>query len=304
MHLSLSLSLSCPSSAPRLTAPSRRFLSLFARHGSPRPASCSKLPCHAQDDVRRPQAVTRDRSLAYTLTIGRQAHREWTCRAPGGVAGQHDASFSPRALVYRGRGGVVSNTRPALCSKLPCHAHTDVRRPQAVTRDRSLAYTLTFGRQAHCERTCRAPGGVAGQLSLTSLPCALVSRAPAGVAEFNIASSLSHALVSRAPGGAAEPQGASFSYRASSRSDRFSKPGQASAGRRRRHPHLATVREEAPTKRAGRSLIGARRGRCAGRRGLNPRPRRPRASFRVPLTRCRKQQAGDVVVPSDSMEER
>ena len=109
-HLSLSLSLSCPSSTPRLTAPSRRFSHLLARHGSPRPAGpCSKLPCHARNDVRRPHAVTRDRSLAYTLTFGRQAHCEGTCCAPGGVAEIKSASSLQHAVISRAPGGVAGS---------------------------------------------------------------------------------------------------------------------------------------------------------------------------------------------------
>jgi hypothetical protein len=107
MHLSLSLSLSCPASTPSLTAPPRRFSGLFARHGSPCPAPCSKLPRHTYKDVRRPHKVTQDRSLAYTLTIGRQAHCEWASRAPGGVAVSHSAASFSRASVFRAPGGVA-----------------------------------------------------------------------------------------------------------------------------------------------------------------------------------------------------
>ncbi len=115
--LSLSLSLSCPSSTPGLTASSRRFSGLPARYGNPCPAPCSKLPCHARSDVRRPHAVTRDRSLPFTSTIGRQAHCEWTCRAPGGVAGIHRQLLLQRALASRGRGGVA---RPHSVTSFPC----------------------------------------------------------------------------------------------------------------------------------------------------------------------------------------
>ncbi len=162
--LSLSLSLSCPSSTPRLTAPSRRFSHLLARHGSPRPAPCSKLPCHARNDVRRPQAVTRDRSLAYTLTIGRQAHCEGTCRAPGGVAEIKSASSLQHAVISRAPGGVAGSP------------HTSFLPPASVSRGR---------------------GGVAEIKSVSSLPRALVSRGRGSVTGSPHASSLQHSLVQR-----------------------------------------------------------------------------------------------------------
>ncbi len=92
MHLSLSLSLSCPSSPPHLTGKNRRFSSPFAGYGTPRLAPCSKIPRHAREDVRRPSDVARDRNSAYTHANVRQAHRERTCRAPGGVAVSPSAS--------------------------------------------------------------------------------------------------------------------------------------------------------------------------------------------------------------------
>ena len=89
--LSLSLSL-CPSSTPDLTAEFGRFAAPLAGFGKALAhAHCSKLPCHALGDVRRPHEVTRDRNSAYTHAKVRQAHCERTSRAPGGVAG------SPRA---------------------------------------------------------------------------------------------------------------------------------------------------------------------------------------------------------------
>ena len=52
----------------------------------------------ARGDVRRPRPVTRDRSLAYTTTKVRQAHRETVRRAPGGAAGTPRAKSSAEAL--------------------------------------------------------------------------------------------------------------------------------------------------------------------------------------------------------------
>jgi len=92
MHLSLSLSLSCPSSTPPLAADSDRLSAPFAGFGTARlHALCSKLPCHARGDVRRPHEVTRDRNSACTHANVRQAHREWTRGEPGGVAGSRRA---------------------------------------------------------------------------------------------------------------------------------------------------------------------------------------------------------------------
>ena len=47
-----------------------------------------------------PQKVARDRNSAYTHAKVRQAHREWTCRAPGGVAGAPHALLSHSALCF------------------------------------------------------------------------------------------------------------------------------------------------------------------------------------------------------------
>ena len=107
MHLSLSLSLSNPTSTPGLTPASQRFSGRHARHANPYPAPCSKLPSHARNDVRRPLAVTRDRSLPYTSTIGRQAHRQWYCRAPGGVAGPKRTSLFHCEWTSHAPGGVA-----------------------------------------------------------------------------------------------------------------------------------------------------------------------------------------------------
>jgi hypothetical protein len=128
--LSLSLSLSCPSSTPPLTAKFGRFSTPLAGYGTPCPAPCSKLPCHARNDVRRPHEVTRDRSLAYTHAKVRQAHRERTCRAPGGVAGLQRTSLSYREQTSRAPGGVAVS---------PC------------------AWRISTGREC----LCRTPGGVA-----------------------------------------------------------------------------------------------------------------------------------------------
>ncbi len=166
-HLSLSLSLSCPSSTPDLTADFGRFAAPFVGR-----INC----CHACDDVRCPRNGASDGNSAYTHAKVRQAHCEWTCRAPGGVAESHrawhistdrkcpsstpglagkDSRFSSLVAGY-------GKPRPqTLCSKLPCHAHEDVHRPYEVTRDRNSTYTHAKVRQAHCEWTCRAPGGVA-----------------------------------------------------------------------------------------------------------------------------------------------
>jgi hypothetical protein len=112
--LSLSLSLSRPSSAPRLAAKFSRFSAPLAGYGKPRlHAHCSKLPCHAREDVRRPREVTRDRNSAYTHAKVRQAHCERTCCAPGGVAGPTHASSSRRPLFYAGlRSGPVTRRAP------------------------------------------------------------------------------------------------------------------------------------------------------------------------------------------------
>jgi hypothetical protein len=72
----------------------------------------------------------------------------------------------------------------AHCSKLPSHARNDVRRPREVTRDRNSAYTHANVRQAHCERTCRAPGGVAGPPRTSLSHCQWTSHAPGGMAVF------------------------------------------------------------------------------------------------------------------------
>jgi hypothetical protein len=193
--ISLSLSLSRPCSALGLTAKTRQVCSPLGGRVSHDPGACAptKLPCHARGDVRRPHAVTRDRSLACNVTNGRQAHCEWVCRAPGGVAGLQPTSLQPSSFLHSApsypalRPGRVSHD-PGACAptKLPCHAHGDVRRPNAVTRDRSLACNATNGRQAHCEWVCRAPGGVAGlQRHISPAPRAGVHgvrRAPGGVA--------------------------------------------------------------------------------------------------------------------------
>jgi hypothetical protein len=51
--------------------------------------------------------------------------------------------------------------------------------------------------------------------------------------------------------------------------DAVSRSGRVSVIRRRRHPHLAVAVEEVPR------CAPTRWGCCSGRRGLNPRPRRP-----------------------------
>jgi hypothetical protein len=140
-----------------LTAKSPLVTSPLAGYGTPRlNARCSKLPCHALDDVRRPHKVTRDRNSAYTHANVRQAHRERTCRAPGGVAGPPHASsssrisFLPRALSRAGR---------AVVSRAP--------RGVAGRQRTSLSYRA---------RTCRAPGGVAEQPRARVYRCACTSR--------------------------------------------------------------------------------------------------------------------------------
>jgi hypothetical protein len=196
MHLSLSLSLSCPSSTPSLTAPPRRFSGVLARHGSPCPAPCSRLPRrHTYKDVRRPHKVTRDRSLAYTLTIGRQAHCEWASRAPGDVAVSHSAASFPRASVSRAPGGVAragAGTTGSLCaSSLP---HSPVRRvcSSVAATATSLIVVLAF-EEAPVRASTRAGSGIerrgfdsrSRRLSMrcaSFLQCVLVCRGRGGVA--------------------------------------------------------------------------------------------------------------------------
>ncbi len=84
MHLSLSLSLSCPSGSPGLTAETR---------GAANPLGGRIDCCHARGDVLRPRGVASDRTPAYKATNGRQAHCERSCRARGGVAGTDCALF-------------------------------------------------------------------------------------------------------------------------------------------------------------------------------------------------------------------
>jgi hypothetical protein len=85
MHLSLSLSLSCPSGSPGLTAETRRAANPLGGR-----IDC----CHARGDVLRPRGVASDRTPAYKAANGRQAHCERSCRTRGGVAGTSCASFS------------------------------------------------------------------------------------------------------------------------------------------------------------------------------------------------------------------
>ena len=227
MHLSLSLSLSCPSSTSRLTGQNGRFSTPLAGYGTPRShARCSKLPSHALGDVRRPREVARDRDSAYTHANVRQAHRQLICRAPGGVAGQPNAFFSPREWTCRAPGGVAGSPPRTSIS----NGERVFSAPRGVAGSPSAFFS-------HREWTYHAPGGVAGQ-QRTSL-----------VREI------------WAPG---VPDAATSSP------DRLSGSGRVSTIRRPRHPHLAAAVEEAP----GRAPT--RTGRCSGRRGLNPRPRRPR----------------------------
>ena len=87
--ISLSLSLSCPSGSPGLTAETRRAASPLVGR-----VSC----CHARGGVLRPCGVASDRTPAYKAANGRQAHCERSCRARGGVAGTDCASFFHPAL--------------------------------------------------------------------------------------------------------------------------------------------------------------------------------------------------------------
>ena len=143
--LSLSLSLSCPSSAPDLTTEARRAAVPFVGR---------ETACHPRYDDRHPRDATRDRTRSYAVTNGRQAHCECVCRALGGVAGIPSAS----GLTARRRWVAV----PFVGKITACHPRYDDRRPRDVTRDRTRSYAVTIGRQAHCECVCRAPGGVAG----------------------------------------------------------------------------------------------------------------------------------------------
>jgi hypothetical protein len=128
--LSLSLSLSCPSSAAGLTAEARRAAAPLAGYGRLYLAPCSKLPCHARNDVRRPHEVTRDRNLACTHANGRQAHCERYCRAPGGVAGiQHASSpqhASPKhaSLCGERRGGMFCRVPGGVAGIPPSSSYT------------------------------------------------------------------------------------------------------------------------------------------------------------------------------------
>ncbi len=179
MHLSLSLSLSCRSSRLGLAAESDRVSS---------PLVGRKNCCHAHDDDRHPRSVASDRTLAFTATIGRQAHCEWTSRAPGGVAGTPPASsLEPTFAYIRFRGASV------------CHAPGGVAgTPHASSSQRAFAYERAF-----------VHAGCRGVLS---------SRAPGRIAELKLASAhlrdlsagcLGVATISRAPGGVAEPKLAS-----------------------------------------------------------------------------------------------
>jgi hypothetical protein len=166
-HLSLSLSLSCPSnSAGSLSCPSnsaglapssQRFSGLFTGHGDPRPhAPGSKLPCHAIDDNRRPREVTRDRSLAYTHANVRQAHREWTCRAPGGAAASPGAGRI--SLVQRACSSVVATTLIVASGfeeapvRAPKRTGSDVERRGLNPRPRrsQRLLSLPYGRGGVC----------------------------------------------------------------------------------------------------------------------------------------------------------
>jgi hypothetical protein len=139
LSLSLSLSLSCTASTADLTAEAPRICSPLAGYGHPYLAPCSKLPCHARNDVRRPHEVTRDRSLAYTHANGRQAHCERYCRAPGGVAGTHRAFVSHRAWVSHrvrsltGRRGALVRRAPGGVAGTP-HASSLQRAPYRTGR--------------------------------------------------------------------------------------------------------------------------------------------------------------------------
>ncbi len=89
---------------------------------------------------------------------------------------------------------------PFLGSINCCRASNNDCHPRSVASDRTLACTVTIGRQAHCESVCRAPGGVAGYMPrffsasrfgvcTCSRACIrfgapVVCRAPGGVAEY------------------------------------------------------------------------------------------------------------------------
>ena len=126
-----------------LTAKRRQAVIPLAGYGKPRlNATCSKLPSHAPSDVRSPREVARDRNSAYTHAKVRQAHREQTSRAPGGVAGQPSAYFSHCEQTSRAPGGVARSP------------HASVFHQDSFRAWRCVARVV-----------CGAPGGVAGQPS-------------------------------------------------------------------------------------------------------------------------------------------
>ena len=245
--LSLSLSLSCPTSTPRLTGQNGRFSTPLAGYGTPRPnASCSKLPSHAHGDIRSPREVARDRNSAYTHANVRQAHRQWTSHAPGGVAGSPRTPLSRCHLPSHAPGGVAGSPRTPLSRcHLPSHALGGVA-------DQPSAYF------SHRDRTFRAPGGVAGQPSAYFFLRDLSSHAPGGVAvphrtHLSNRERTSHAP-KRAPG---SPRALSVS------------PVQRVCSNVAATTLIvAPVFEEAPVR------TPIRTGSDIERRGLNPRPRR------------------------------
>jgi hypothetical protein len=177
--LSLSLSLSCPGSTPLLSAASSRLSRLFAGYATPYPAPCSKLPCHARNDVRRPHEVTRDRSLAYTPANVRQAHCERYCRAPGGVAVIRSVS-SPHCApqdttcskAFSRAPGGVAGTRSALAEIRSAPSRSTSSRSASSShhasrslfeRHRVIPFSLVALEQAPLCAPVRA-GGSAGRV--------------------------------------------------------------------------------------------------------------------------------------------
>ena len=171
-HLSLSLSLSCPSSTPGLTARSRRATSPLVGKGT---------VCPPRGDDRRPRGVTRDRTRDFAATIGRQAHCVAVRRAPGGVAVSKLASLLP-SLPARGRGVLAVRCAPG---------------GVAVSKLAAVLMSL-YARGRGVLVVRHAPGGVAVS-KLAAVPTSLHARsrgvlvvrhAPGGVAVSKLAAVL------------------------------------------------------------------------------------------------------------------
>ena len=111
-----------------------------------------------------------------------------------------------------GSPGLTAETRRAanpLVGRINCcHARGDVLRPRGVASDRTPAYKATNGRQAHCERSRHARGGVAGT------NCASFSRSTLSQAAcFDAPDARNRERFRHARGGAAASRLASFLQR-------------------------------------------------------------------------------------------